>query len=161
MLLTAASASSRSRHGSGRAGRQSASASLSKRPCVTLITLQPWLSASYVLGCLARLPRFTTSPATGPMAEPTPLEQVHALRKAIESSIELMNPGGSNGRATGPEAIQYHILNKQYVLRKPTRHIMTRYSIAESTYHRYRRDAVSVLASHLEAQEEQLRREIA
>ena len=95
------------------------------------------------------------------LSEPTPLEQARALRQAIESSIELMNPGGSNGRATGPEAIQYHILNQQYVLRKPTRHIMTRYSIAESTYHRYRRDAVSVLASHLEAQEEQLRRVIA
>jgi hypothetical protein len=96
----------------------------------------------------------------GTLAEPTPLEQVQALRQAIETSIELMNPGGSNGRSTGPEAIQYHILKQQYVLRKPTRHIMTRYSIAESTYHRYRRDAVSVLASHLEAQEEQLHREI-
>lgn len=91
--------------------------------------------------------------------EPTPLEQVQTLREVLVSSIELMNPAGNGGHAAPPDALQYHILYKQYVLGTPTRHIMTRYSIAESTYHRYRREAVSALANHLEAQEEQLRRE--
>ncbi|MBI2887362.1 MAG: hypothetical protein HYY02_09150 [Chloroflexi bacterium] len=52
------------------------------------------------------------------------------------------------------EALQYHILREEYVLGMSTRHIMVRHSVSESTFHRYRRDAIVALAGEMARQEE-------
>lgn len=92
------------------------------------------------------------------MAEPGPLEQAQALRKVLVSAIERLKPPSEAVRAGAPEALQYHILHEEYVLKRPTRSIMTRHSIAEATFHRNRRAAVSAVAHHLEIQEKLLAR---
>ena len=95
---------------------------------------------------------------TGGMSASGPLEQAQSLREVLVSAIEQLKPSTSAiGPAIGasaPEALQYYILHEEYVMRKSTSYIITRYSISESTFHRNRRAAVSAVARHLAAQEE-------
>ncbi len=49
--------------------------------------------------------------------------------------------------------MQYHILREEYVQGLPNKHIMTRHSISEGTFHRNRREAITILARELEEQE--------
>lgn len=93
----------------------------------------------------------------GGPSEPTPLEKAQALREVLIAAIDRLRPSGETIGSVAPQALQYHILHEAYVQRKPTSYIMTRYSISESTLHRNRRDAVSAVARHLQAQEAQSR----
>ena len=105
---------------------------------------------------VSRLPATLVSRSTPVDAVPvrlTPLEQAQVLRELLVSVIERLRPPSETPRAGEPGALQYHILHEEYVLKRPTRHIMMRHSISESTFHRNRRDAVSALARHLKAQE--------
>jgi hypothetical protein len=90
----------------------------------------------------------------GIAADATPLEQAQAVREVLVAAIDRLKPANDEVRPGAPEALQYHILYERYVLQRSTRHVMTRRSISESTFHRYRRDAVSAVARQLEAQEE-------
>ena len=90
----------------------------------------------------------------GTISEPSPLDQAQALRELLVLTIERLKPPDGNGHLGDHGALQYHILYEEYVLKRPTRHIMTRHSISESTFHRNRRDAVAAVAGHLEAQED-------
>jgi hypothetical protein len=85
-----------------------------------------------------------------------PLSQAQALREVLISAIEGLKPPNQPVQSVTPALLQYDILHEEYVLRKPTRYIMTRHNIAESTFHRNRRAAVSLVARHLQDQEEQL-----
>ena len=112
---------------------------------------------------VSRLPVTLTSCGSsggnGVSAEPTPLEQAQVLRELLVSSIDLLKPPPNLAQAGIPEALQYHILHDEYVLRKPTRHIMIRHSVSESMFHRHRRAAVSAVARHLETQEDLIAQE--
>lgn len=94
----------------------------------------------------------------GTTDDSTPLEQAQALRQVLVSAVDHLKPPGDSVRPGAPQALQYHILHERYELGDPTLHIRTRHSIAESTFHRYRRDAVSAVADHLQAQEELIAR---
>jgi hypothetical protein len=82
--------------------------------------------------------------------QPTLLEQSHALRDVLVEAIERLNVGDKDATA---QALQYHILREEYVLGMSTKHIMARHAISESTFHRYRHEAVRVLAAELATRE--------
>src|SRR5581483_6484395 len=91
--------------------------------------------------------------------EPTPLQQARALREVLVAAVERLRPqAGENPSRdlTRPDAAHYLILRNAYVDGLPTKAIMVRNSISESTFHRYRRDAVSILARELAGQERAL-----
>ena len=91
-------------------------------------------------------------------ADATPLHQARALRAALIACIERLKDAGGVG-ATDAGHVRYVILYDEYVLGRPNNQIMTRYSISESTFHRYRREAIRALASELARGEEILSRE--
>ncbi len=84
----------------------------------------------------------------------TPLGQGRALRELLAAAIERLGPADRTARAQTAQALQYHILHDEYVLERSNVSIMTRYSISESTFHRLRREAISLLARELQRQEE-------
>ena len=90
---------------------------------------------------------------------PPPLEQAQALRTALVEAIERLKPRDADASPGAPAALQYHVLHEAYVLGLPTRAIMTRRGISESTFHRNRREAVAILTRELARQEERLRSE--
>jgi hypothetical protein len=89
------------------------------------------------------------------VSEPTPLERARALRAALIQAIERLKPA-DDGDPGAPTALQYHILHEAYVLGRPNKQIMVRRGISESTFHRNRRDAISVLSRELARREERL-----
>lgn len=89
----------------------------------------------------------------GGPGELTPLERAQALRQVLTAAIERLKPPGESIGVGAPQALQYHILHEEYVQRRSTKAIMTRHSIGEANFFRNRREAVSVLARHLLAQE--------
>lgn len=111
---------------------------------------------------LQRLPGTLTAihSLQGQAAGPDPglLDQAQALREALVSAIEQLKPPGDVLGARASGALQYHILHEEYVQRKSTATIMTRHNIAEATFYRNRRAAVSAVADHLETQEKLLAR---
>ena len=91
--------------------------------------------------------------------EATPLEQAQALREALAAAIERLKPPDTLPTRRGaPVALQYNILREEYLLGVPNRQIMTRHSISESTFHRNRREAITILAGELSKQEDLLAR---
>ena len=89
-------------------------------------------------------------PGEGIPAPPTPLGQAQALRQVLISAIEgLKAPSG--------ESPQYYILNERYVMGRPIAYIITRLSIGDRTYYRYRNLAIAVVARQWESQEELIR----
>jgi hypothetical protein len=95
----------------------------------------------------------------GVLLHPTPLDQAHLLREALGRAIERLKPGPtkqSDQHAGRPESLHYDVLHEEYVQGLTTRAVMMRHNIAESTFHRYRRDAIRVLAQELLRQEELL-----
>ena len=97
-----------------------------------------------------------SEPGNPSMGAPGPLEQAQSLREVLVAAVEQLKPSFGAVGASAPEALQYFILHEEYVLKKSTSYIITRYSISESTFHRNRRAAVSAVARHLEAQEERI-----
>ncbi|MEO6398046.1 MAG: hypothetical protein ABIP13_06225 [Tepidiformaceae bacterium] len=91
-------------------------------------------------------------------ADVTPLHQARALRAALIAGIERLKDAGGVGAMDGGH-VRYVILYDEYVLGRPNNQIMARHSISESTFHRYRREAIRALASELERGEEILSRE--
>ena len=91
----------------------------------------------------------------GKLTEPTPLERARALRAALIQAVERLRPA-DDGDPGAPTALQYHILHEAYVLGRPNKQIVVRRGISESTFHRNRRDAISVLSRELVRQEERL-----
>ena len=77
------------------------------------------------------------------------------LRTVLMASIQRLNEAGGTG-PTETTNVRYLILHDEYVLGRPNHQIMTRRSISESTFHRYRREAIRALASELAQQEELL-----
>lgn len=94
----------------------------------------------------------------GPTSESTPLEQARALRAVLVSCIERMKTEGPL-HSMEAENLPYIILHDEYVLGRPNNQIMTRHSMSESTFHRYRRGAMWALAAELERQEDLLARD--
>jgi hypothetical protein len=91
-------------------------------------------------------------------AEATSLEQAQGLRQTIAASIERLKPASNGNGAHEPEALHYQILWKEYVMGMSAKHVMIRLSLPESTFHRYRREAVAALARELKEQEDQTAR---
>jgi len=87
----------------------------------------------------------------------TPLDKVQLLRASLVSAMEKLSVVGGQGRGE-PEALQYLILHDEYVLNRPVKAILTRYSISESGLHRHRREAISALANELASRENALAR---
>jgi hypothetical protein len=104
---------------------------------------------------IARCDAETTDNGSGRLTEPTPLERARALRAALVQAVERLKPSG-DADPGAPAALQYHILHEAYVLGRPNKQIMVRRGISESTFHRNRRDAISVLSRELARQEERL-----
>jgi hypothetical protein len=112
-------------------------------------------------GLIERLP--VTLAAASPQklnGEPaTPLESAQRLRLVMDTALSKLLRLGASDSATGhPEALQYQILNEHYVGGRPASYSMTRHSISESTFHRYRREAIRAIATDLAAQEAMLAR---
>jgi hypothetical protein len=82
----------------------------------------------------------------------TPLDQVQMLRASLIAAIEKLSSGESHGRGE-PEALQYLILNEEYVLHRPVKAIVTRHSIGEGVFYRNRREGIRALSAELAAHE--------
>jgi hypothetical protein len=114
-------------------------------------------------GLAARIPltianaRDSQVGGNAPMA--TPLEEARAVRDVLIAAIERLKPAGDDDRASNPGALQYHILREEYLVGKPNKQIMIRYSISEGTFHRNRRQAIVILAQELSRREEILTQE--
>jgi hypothetical protein len=85
----------------------------------------------------------------------TPLERARALRTVLVRAIERLKPP-DDGAPGSPASLQFHILHEEYLLGRPNKQIMVRRSISESTFHRQRREAISILSRDLIRQEERL-----
>lgn len=92
-------------------------------------------------------------------SDSTPLRQAQILREVLNSAIQRLRPATGDIRPGSPEALQYSILHEAYVRGTSTASIMARHSIAESTFHRHRRDAVQAVARDLTRREELLRQD--
>jgi hypothetical protein len=86
----------------------------------------------------------------------TPLEQAQLLYSILHASIERLKLAADAASPGDPEGLHYVILHDEYVLGRPNVYIMTHHSLAEATFHRYRRQAIHALASELAAQEQLL-----
>jgi hypothetical protein len=96
---------------------------------------------------------------TDERTEVTPLEQARALRATFKDAIQRLRPEAEGEQKHGtPDALQFEILSREYLLALPTRAISRRLGISESTLHRYRREATGHLARELEWQENCLAR---
>jgi hypothetical protein len=84
-----------------------------------------------------------------------PVDRAHALREVLRSGIERLKPTDAEADST-PGALQYHILREEYLLGMLNKHIMARHALSEGSFHRNRRQAISVLAQEIEAQERRL-----
>jgi hypothetical protein len=109
----------------------------------------------HTLAQMLRRDPATDGAGEGKLTEPTPLERARALRAALIQAVERLRPA-DDGDPGAPTALQYHILHEAYVLGRPNKQIMVRRGISESTFHRNRRDAISVLSRELVRQEERL-----
>jgi hypothetical protein len=75
-----------------------------------------------------------------------------ALRALLVEAIDRLKA------REGEQTLYHAILHEEYVQGHPTARIMTRHAISESTFHRYRRDAIRAVALDLTSQEEALGR---
>jgi hypothetical protein len=75
-----------------------------------------------------------------------------ALRALLVEAIDRLKA------REGEQTLHHAILHEEYVQGHPTARIMTRHAISESTFHRYRRDAIRAVVLDLTSQEETLAR---
>ena len=107
---------------------------------------------------IGRLP-YTMSAAQaeiGKMSDATPLDNAQLLKSVLSRSLEKLR--STDAVTNDGESLQYHVVHEHYVRGQPASYTMTRHSIAEATFHRYRRAAVKALAADVAAQEEMLSR---
>ncbi len=97
------------------------------------------------------------SPGSSPKGVRTPLGQAQVLRLVLVASIEKLKLATEALPPGHPSTLQHLILRDEYVFGRPNNQIITRHSISESTFHRYRREAIRALAADLSAQEALLR----
>ena len=94
------------------------------------------------------------------LQEATPLERAQAMRSVLIASLELrLKPLDGNVALDAPAALQYHILQEEYLQEMQNKHIIARHSIGEGTFNRNRRQAVAALAEDLAKQEQLLSRD--
>jgi len=93
----------------------------------------------------------------GQATEASPLELANALHTTLIGAIDRLKPPDRQD-AAAPESLQYHIIHDEYVADRATKDIMLRYNISESTLHRYRRQAIEVIAGDLMKQEQRVSR---
>lgn len=117
-------------------------------------------SALAQCGLITRLPRTLAAVRTRQgdtmLVKATPLAQAQALREVLVSAIERLKPPDGGSGFDAPGALQYNILREEYLQGMPNKQIMVRHSISESTFHRNRREAISILARELGEQEARL-----
>jgi hypothetical protein len=103
----------------------------------------PALSRHALLGRTA-----ATLGATG-----TAVERAILLRDELHDALGRLRPAGTPPAplgSSGPGAwLHYLVLNEAYCEGRPNKHIMQRYFISESTFHRARRRAVDTIALDL------------
>ena len=93
------------------------------------------------------------------LQEATPLERAQAMRSVLIASLERLKPLDGNVALDAPAALQYHILQEEYLQEMQNKHIIARHSIGEGTFNRNRRQAVAALAEDLAKQEQLLSRD--
>jgi len=103
------------------------------------------------LPALARCDLISLFPRT--LSSKTPLEKARVLREVLIAGIEKLRPPAETTGASADPALGYHILREFYVEDKPVAYLLTRYNIAETTYHRHRHEAIEAIYSDLEAHE--------
>jgi hypothetical protein len=111
-------------------------------------------------GLIAQLP-YTIAAGreeAGKTDSATPLDNANVLRAVLTRSVEKLRQVEGEAGFSEKESLQYHILHEHYVGSRPATYTMTRHSIAEATFHRYRREAVRAVAADLAAQEQMLAR---
>ncbi|MCA1647690.1 MAG: hypothetical protein LC797_20245 [Chloroflexi bacterium] len=83
----------------------------------------------------------------------TPMEAAARLRSDLVEAIERLRPNTPRptpGGSAGPGGwLHYLVLYEAYVDGRPNKHIMQRYYLSESTFHRARRRAVDAIAADL------------
>jgi hypothetical protein len=86
-------------------------------------------------------------------ADLTPMEAAARLRSDLVQAIERLRPNTPRptaGGSAGPGGwLHYLVLYEAYVDGRPNKHIMQRYYLSESTFHRARRRAVDAIAADL------------
>ena len=87
--------------------------------------------------------------------EGTPLEQAQTLHEVLLRAIQRLRPAGE-GETGSREALEYTVLYEEYVLRRPNKSIMTRLSIGERTFFRYRHAGIEAIGRELQTQEQLL-----
>jgi len=83
----------------------------------------------------------------------TPLEKAQVLREVLIAAIEKLRPPAETAGAGADPALGYHILHEFYLEDKPVAYLLSRYHIADATYHRHRRDAIRAISKDIEAHE--------
>ena len=91
-------------------------------------------------------------------ADATPLERAAALQQVLTEAVDRLRPDSASTGHSESATLYYHILRGQYFEGRSVRQMMTRFSVAEATYHRYRRRAIRVLTRELIEQEALARR---
>jgi hypothetical protein len=89
----------------------------------------------------------------------TPLERAQAVRSVLISGIERLKPLDGDTGSESPAALQYHILQEEYMHGLLNKQIMIRHSISEGTFNRNRRAAIEMLAVELNRQEQLVSRD--
>ena len=88
----------------------------------------------------------------------TPLEQAAALQRMLIAAVDRLKSDAADAALGESATVYYQILRGQYFEGRSVRQMMTRLSVAEATYHRYRRRAIRVLTRELIEQEALARR---
>ena len=107
-------------------------------------------------GIVSRMPHLLAAQfyeSHAPEDEMMQLDYARTLRAVLLACIERIKDTGVANLGDG-ESGRFMILHDEYVLGRPNSQIMIRYSISESTFHRYRREAIAALARELARQEE-------
>ena len=81
------------------------------------------------------------------------------MRSALIATVERMKPIEDGVGPESPAALQYRILQEEYLQGLLNKQIMTRHSISEGTFNRNRRQAIRMLAEELAKQEQLLSKE--
>jgi hypothetical protein len=86
----------------------------------------------------------------------TPLERAQVMRGVVIAALERLKPADEGPGHESPAALQYRILEQEYLKGLQNKQIMVLQSIGEGTFNRNRRQAIRMLADELAQQEELL-----
>ncbi len=102
-------------------------------------------------GLAGRIPR--TLAARQPGGDAMGLERGRLLREVLVAAIERLKPAETD---ESTRALQYYVLNEEYVLGRTITGISVRHSVSEQTVFRRRREAIEALAAELRDRESSL-----